>query len=71
MKGQRHFTRAVADKIRWLLDRTRAASRADKKVLRQEIRDLRFYISDFSRPATGFRRRDFEDLVRTGQIGVI
>jgi hypothetical protein len=71
MKGQCHFTRAVAVKIRWLLDRTRAASRADQKVLRQEIRDLGFYISDFSRPATGFRRRDFEDLVRTGQIEVI
>ena len=70
MKGQRHFTRAAADQIRWLLDRTRAASRADQKVLRQAIRDLGFYISDFTRPSTGFCRCDFEDLVRTGQVEV-
>ena len=42
MKDQRRFTSAAADRIRWLLDRTRAASRADQKVLRQEIRDLGF-----------------------------
>ena len=51
MKGQRRFTSAAADKIRWLLERICAASRADQKVLRHEIRDLGFYISDFSRPA--------------------
>jgi hypothetical protein len=71
MKGQRRFTSTAADKIRCLLVRTRTASRADQKVLRQEIRDRGFYISDFSRPATGFRRGDFDDLVRTGQIVVV
>lgn len=71
MRGQRQFTRAAADRIRWLLDRARAASRADQKIRRQEIRDLGLYISDFSRRATGIRRRDFDELVRTGQVEVV
>jgi hypothetical protein len=70
MKGSRTFTRQAAKEIVVLLGRTRAASRADQKVLRQQIRDRGFYISDFNRPASGFGPDDFQDLVRAGVIRI-
>lgn len=70
MKGSRTFTKKAADEIVVLLGRTRAASRADQKVLRQRIRDQGFYISDFDRPAVGFGPDDFRELVRQGTIRI-
>jgi hypothetical protein len=70
MKGSLVFTRSAAARIRMLLAQTRAADRARQKGLRQDIRDLGFYISDFSRPASGFTPEDFDELVRTKQITV-
>lgn len=71
MKGQRQFTRATADQIRSLLARTRASARPEQKVLRQKVRDLGFYISDFERPATGFGSADFDELIRTRRIEIL
>ena len=71
MKGSREFTKETAQHIEVLLSRTRASGRADQKVLRQRIRDLGFFISDFSRPPSGFGPEDFRALVRSGTIKVI
>jgi len=71
MKGQSRFSRTTADQIRSLLAQTRAAQRSEQKVLRQEIRELGFFISDFNRPATGFGPDDFEELIRSGRIQVV
>jgi hypothetical protein len=71
MKGSRVFSRSTADRIRSLLARTRAAEPPQQKALRQDIRDLRFYISDFHRPATGLAPEDFDELVRTKQIEIV
>lgn len=70
MKGSRTFTEKAAEEIVVLLGRTRAASRADQKVLRQRIRNLDFFISDFDRPALGFGSEDFRELVRRGLIQI-
>ena len=70
MKGSRTFTKQAAEEIVVLLGRTRAASRADQKVLRQRIRDRGFYISDFDRPTNGFGPDDFRELVRLGTIQI-
>jgi len=70
MKGSRVFAREAADRILVLLSQTRRAERSRQKVLRQQVRDLGFYISDWSRPAAGFRPEDFEDLVTRGLITI-
>jgi len=71
VKGNRRFTRATADQIRVLLSRTRNAPRAQQKALRQQIRDLGFYISDFDRPAAGFGPNEFNELIRSGVIELV
>lgn len=71
MKGSRRFTRSTAERIRQLLGRTRKADRPVQKHLRQQIRDLDFYISDWKRPSEGFGPDDFDALVRNGHIEII
>lgn len=62
MRGSDTFSRSTADRIRLLLHRTRSSPREDQKRLREQIRDLGFYISDWSRPAEGFGPSDFDAL---------
>lgn len=69
-RGQRVFSRAVADQIRVLLSQTHTAPRSQQKALRQRVRS-RVYISDHYRPATGFTPGDFDDLVRRGEISIV
>lgn len=71
MRTSRTFTKETAAEIVELLSRTRAADRDQQKILRQQIRDRGFYISDFSRAASGFEPEDFHDLVRRGVIRIM
>lgn len=71
MQSSRRFTRAAAQQIRVLLADTRRAERSRQKALRQQIRDLGFFISDFSHSADGFTPEDFDDLVSAGTIDII
>ncbi len=71
MKGSRRFSHETAQQIRTLLADVRRADRATQKNLRQRIRKLDFYISDFNRPIAGFRPDDFDELVRAGKIEII
>jgi hypothetical protein len=70
MKGSRRFSKESAAEIRRLLGAVRRAEPPQQKGLRQRIRDLGFFISDFNRPASGFTPGDFDDLVAAGQIEV-
>lgn len=66
VKGTDHFSSAQADQIRGLLRKRAIADRAEQKRLRDELRAIAFYISDWSGP--GFAPSDFDALVRSGQI---
>jgi hypothetical protein len=70
VKGRTEFTGATADRIRVLLSQTRNAPRPQQKALRQQIRDMGFYISDWERPGTAFTVDDFDDMVLRGQIKI-
>jgi hypothetical protein len=70
VKGRTEFTEATADRIRVLLSQTRNAIRPQQKALRQQIRDLGFYITDWERPGTGFTVDDFDGLVRSGRVRI-
>jgi hypothetical protein len=69
MKGTNRFTAAEADRIRRLLRQRATAERAQQKRLRDELRAIGFYISDWSGP--GFTPSDFDELIRTGGIMII
>ena len=71
MKGKKEFTRYDADKIRHLLQKKCKATREEQKVFRNNIRDLRFYISDFKRKRSGFTPKDFDDLIDKRTINIL
>lgn len=70
MKGRRRFTRDEAAAIRRLLRQKVVAGRDVQKRLRNEIREIGFYISDWSSESAGFTATDFDALVSSGQIEV-
>jgi hypothetical protein len=67
MRSSREFTAESAQEIRRLLAETRRSDRARQKRLRDKIRDLGFYISDFG---TAFRPEDFDQLIEQGTIRI-
>jgi len=69
VKGTNRFTAAQADRIRALLRARAVAERVEQKRLRDELRAMGFYISDWSGP--GFTQTDFDRLVRTGAIVIV
>lgn len=71
MNGKKEFSAEEAEKLRALLREKEGADRTRQKSLRQRMRALCFYISDFSVDNSGFTVRDFDELVRRGAITVI
>jgi hypothetical protein len=70
-EGQDRFSRSEADEIRRLLELVRRAEPGPpQKLLRDRLRALRFYISDFAGGPAGFTRSDFDDLVRDGRVTI-
>lgn len=63
MQGKDRFSSAEAQQIRDLLTRKTRAARDEQKRLRQRIRELGFYISDFQGAPDGFSTADFDQLV--------
>lgn len=71
MKGKCTFTEREAELIRQTLGRVRRSDRTTQKRLRDELRSMRFYISDFTRSARGFTVADFNALVQRGTITIL
>lgn len=69
MKGSAQFTAEAAERIHNLLAARSRVGRAEQKRLRDELRALRFFISDWGGP--GFTAVEFDALVRSGHITVI
>jgi hypothetical protein len=63
MKGRNVFTKAEADKIRRLIRKKLVADTASQKLIRNEIRTLGFYMTDFSNKKR-YTVDDFENAVR-------
>ena len=70
MKGVSSFSTDQASRIRALLNEKIRASSEDQKRIRDEIRAIGFYISDFRSSSKGFGPEDFDALVRSGQIAI-
>lgn len=70
MKGKSEFTEDEAYKIRNLIKQKLQVSSNEQKGIRNKIRDLKFYFSDFS-DKKGYTVDDFNHLIKSGQINII
>ncbi|MCF8348733.1 MAG: hypothetical protein K9G61_07965 [Bacteroidales bacterium] len=70
MKGKGEFTEDEANKIRNLIKQKMQVSSNEQKGIRNKIRDLNFYYTDFS-DKKGYTVDDFNQLIKSGQIRII
>jgi hypothetical protein len=71
MKGRDRFTPSEADEIRRVLGLVRKAEPGTaQKLLRDQLRAIGFYNSDFAGGPSGFTGSQFDDLVRSGRIEI-
>lgn len=71
LKGKDKFNKSEAKIIRKLLDLKVESSRTKQKIVRSGLRTMDFYITDFDKTFSGFKKGDFELLVRRGEIKII
>lgn len=71
MKGRNSFTSFEVLKIKRLIAEKIIASTDKQKGIRQKIRNLGLYYSDFSPKREGYTVADFESLIRTGKIKIV
>jgi hypothetical protein len=72
MKGRAELIPVEADTIRALLRRLRKAEGgAPQKRIRDRLRGIGFYITDWPHDAAGFTASDFDDLVVSGLITLV
>lgn len=70
MKTKPDFTASEARIIKDCLKQKVQAGRYEQKVLRQRIRKLGFFISEFVQPGKAFSCGDFDQLVAAGAISI-
>ncbi len=70
MKGKKVFSISEARSIRALLVQLARTPSEEKKGVRDQLRSLGFYITDFTNSKAGFRAEDFDSLVSSGQVSV-
>lgn len=70
MKGKRTFTKHEEKQLLKLIAEKVITERSQQKHIRQQMRDIGFYISDFTSSKQGFNLDDFKTLKKTGQIKI-
>lgn len=71
MKGQNTFTTSQANEIRKLIAEKVRSTSDKQKGIRDKIRKLGFYYSDFCSDKDGYTVADFEALIRSGRIKIV
>ncbi len=71
MKGKTTFTRAEADDIKRLISEKLEADKEEQKQIRDNIRDIGFYFSDFYSRKDKYDVAAFDNLVSSGKIIII
>ncbi len=69
MKGKSIFTKNEINKLRRLIQDKINSTRDEQKLIRQEMRNIGFYISDFN--ITNLQPEDFEELIEIKRIIII
>ena len=70
MKGKNIFTTFEVDKIKKLIAEKVEATHSKQKGIKNKIREVGFYYSDFSSQKDGYTVEDFNALIRSGKIKV-
>jgi len=70
-KGITQFTKNQANSIRMLIKKKLVAGRNEQKRIRDQIRDIGFYYSRFSKSKHGYTVDDFNTLIAEGKITII
>lgn len=70
MKGKRSFTTKEMEKIIDLIEQKVVASKNEQRNIRNKIRSLGFYFSDFSNKK-GYTVDDFKELIQAGGIEIL
>lgn len=71
MKGKNNFTKIESKIIKDLLELKNKSSRDKQKIIRDKIRKIGFYITDFDETYQGFTKKQFESLIKIGKIKII
>jgi len=71
MKGKNNFTKIESKLIKDLLELKNESSRDKQKIIRDKIRKIGFYITDFDETYQGFTKEQFESLIKIGKIKII
>ena len=71
MKGRNTFSSEEIEAVKKLIIEKLKASPDKQKGIRQKIRDIGFYYSDFSSKKDGYNVEDFESLIRSGAIKIV
>ena len=67
MKGKSNFTKSECAILKRLIKRKVNSNKSEQKNIRNEMRDMNFYISDFT-DKKGFDVDDFSQLIEDGKI---
>ena len=70
MKGKSNFTKSECVILMRLIKRKVNSNRLEQKKIRGEMRDMDFYISDFT-DKKGFDVDDFSQLIEDGKITIV
>jgi hypothetical protein len=70
MKGKKTFTNFEVEKIKQLITEKLQASTTKQKGIRNKIRDIGFYYTDFTSPPSGYTVEGFEELIKSKDIKV-
>ena len=70
MKGNSKFSNSEVKAIKELTVEKVHASSNEQKAIRNRIRKLGFYYSDFSSSKHGYTTEDFDEIVKSGRIKI-
>ncbi|MAM29452.1 MAG: hypothetical protein CMC13_10570 [Flavobacteriaceae bacterium] len=71
MKGKNQFSKSEFKQLKILIKEKQTADKTEQKSIRNRIRKIGFYFSDFSNKKKGYDISDLEQLVKTGQIKIV
>lgn len=71
MKGKNAFTPGEIERIKVLLDKKADARPMVQRRVREQLRRIGFYISDYDRTFASFTPTDLDDLISAGRISLV
>lgn len=71
MKGKDQFTQEEKAKIEKLLAEKCTSERGKQKVIRNKLREMKFYITDFYDKNDGYNVEEFQKDIKNGKIKIL